>query len=93
MVPASLPLAELPSSDVTRDLLERVRAIEDHLGLTCAPKQIDQDPKVGDIVEPWYDDEPLDKLWEASVVLERCVPGPRDGAHWRRSNIRHLWKT
>ncbi|OAQ65529.1 fungal transcriptional regulatory protein [Pochonia chlamydosporia 170] len=93
MVPASLPLGELQSSDVTRDLLQRVKAIEDHLGLSSVPKQVSQEPKVGEIVEPWYDDEPLDKLWEASAVLERCVPGPRDGPHWRRSNIRHLWKT
>ncbi|KAJ6442363.1 fungal transcriptional regulatory protein [Purpureocillium lavendulum] len=37
MVPASLPLAELTgSSEVTKDLLRRVQAIEDHLGLSIA---------------------------------------------------------
>jgi hypothetical protein len=93
MVPASLPLAELPSSDVTRDLMQRVKAIEDHLGLTSVPKPANQGPKAGDIAEPWYDDEPLDKLWEASAVLERCVPNSREGLHWRRSHVRHLWNT
>lgn len=33
MVPASMPLAEMASYDVTRDILRRVKIIEDHLGL------------------------------------------------------------
>ncbi|GAB0137605.1 NuA4 histone acetyltransferase subunit [Epichloe bromicola] len=98
MVPASLPLSGYQSPDVTRDILLRVKAIEDHLGLNLGsndgtPSYLGQEAKREDAVEPWHDDEPLDKLWEVSAVLERCFPGSPDAALWKRSTIRHLWKT
>lgn len=99
MVPASFPLSGYQSPDVTRDILLRVKAIEDHLGLNLGsndgtPSYLgQQEAKREDAVEPWHDDEPLDKLWEVSAVLERCSPGSPDAALWKRSTIRHLWKT
>ncbi|KAG5952883.1 hypothetical protein E4U53_007643 [Claviceps sorghi] len=95
LVPASLPLSGYQSPDVTSDILQRVKAIEDHLGLNSSPSHSHPglEAKADEPVEPWHDDEPLDKLWEVSAIIERCSLGHRDPSLWKRSNIRHLWKT
>ncbi len=98
MVPASLPLAEMASYDVTRDILRRVKAIEDHLGLhedvksteahSAAPytgEPIDKN-SADDLAGPW-------SLWRSTACLERCAPTSHDPALWKKSTVRHLFQT
>ncbi|UNI22264.1 hypothetical protein JDV02_008167 [Purpureocillium takamizusanense] len=95
MVPASLPLAELTgSSEVTKDLLRRVQAIEDHLGLpvTEIGQRISHEV-ASDKSHSNDQDVAFASLWEAVACLERCTPGPRDAALWSRSRVKYLWQT
>ncbi|KAG6019695.1 hypothetical protein E4U40_006759 [Claviceps sp. LM458 group G5] len=95
LVPASLPLSAYQPHDVMNDVLQRVKTIEDHLGLNSPPSQsnLGLEANIDEPMEPWHDDEPLDKLWEVSAIIERCAVGHRDAPLWKRSIIRHLWKT
>lgn len=95
LVPASLPLSAYQPPDVINDVLQRVKTIEDHLGLNSSPSQsnLGIEANIDEPMEPWHDDEPLDKLWEVSAIIERCAVGHRDAPLWKRSIIRHLWKT
>ena len=95
MVPALLPLAELTGpSEVTKDLLRRVRAIEDHLGLSLTEVGHRVAHEVAcDKTQPLDQDAAFASLWDAAACLERCTPGPRDAALWARSRVKYLWQT
>ncbi|EGX88272.1 Fungal transcriptional regulatory protein [Cordyceps militaris CM01] len=102
MVPASMPLAEMASYDVTRDILRRVKIIEDHLGLAVSGRVDDAEAR--SILTPTTQDAPVlpdsagdahhrQHLWDAAASLERCMSGPRDAALWDRGVIQYLWQT
>lgn len=101
MVPASIPLAEMASYDVTRDILRRVKIIEDHLGLPSVGKVDEVETKP--VISPTTQDAPvqldnlgdgqLQHLWDAVASLERCTAGPRDAVLWNKSIIQYLWQT
>ncbi|KAJ6436912.1 fungal transcriptional regulatory protein [Purpureocillium lavendulum] len=95
VVPASMPLDELTgSSEVTKDLLRRVQAIEDHLGLSVTEvgHRVAHEV-ICDKTQPLDQDAAFASLWEAAACLERCTPGPRDAALWARSRVKYLWQT
>ncbi|PMB63598.1 hypothetical protein BM221_010579 [Beauveria bassiana] len=102
MVPASMPLAEMASYDVTRDILRRVKVIEDHLGLAGAERADELSAKPL-LATPMSQDAPvqpdsagegqLQRLWDAVASLERCTTGPRDAVLWNKNIIRYLWQT
>ncbi|KAJ3496928.1 hypothetical protein NLG97_g2298 [Lecanicillium saksenae] len=101
MVPASMPLAEMASYDVTRDILRRVKIIEDHLGLPSSGKADEVEAKP--VITPVSHDAPvqaensgdgqLQHLWDAVASLERCTTGPRDTVLWNQNIIQYLWQT
>lgn len=101
MVPASMPLAEMASYDVTRDILRRVKIIEDHLGLPDVGKVDEAEAKP--VLTPTTQDAPiqpntpargqLQHLWDAVASLERCIIGPRDAVLWNKGIIQYLWET
>ncbi|KAJ6781653.1 hypothetical protein PWT90_01403 [Aphanocladium album] len=101
MVPASMPLAEMASYDVTRDILRRVKIIEDHLGLPSSGKVDEVEAKP--VITPVSHDAPsqadapaggqLQHLWDAVASLERCTTGARDAVLWNKNIIQYLWQT
>ncbi|KAM3553420.1 hypothetical protein MY1884_006682 [Beauveria asiatica] len=103
MMPASMPLAEMASYDVTRDILRRVKAIEDHLGLAAAERPDELISAKPLLATPTSQDAPLasdssgegqiQRLWDAVASLERCTTGPRDPVLWDKNIIRYLWQT
>lgn len=100
MVPASMPLAEMASYDVTRDILRRVKIIEDHLGLATAGKTEDVDAKSAATPSeepPAEPDTPgdgqLQHIWDAVASLERCTTGHRDPVLWNKGIIKYLWQS
>lgn len=96
-----MPLAEMASYDVTRDILRRVKIIEDHLGLPSVGKV--DDPEAKPALTPTTQDAPtqldnsasgqLQHLWDAVASLERCTTGPRDAVLWNKNIIQYLWET
>lgn len=94
MVPASLAQADLTPSEVTRDLMRRVKAIEDHLGWAGQQPKLQESPlEAAETVDILDCDGTLGKLWESLGSLERTVPGPRDPSVWKRSTVKYLWQT
>ncbi|OAA53350.1 Zn(2)-C6 fungal-type DNA-binding domain protein [Cordyceps fumosorosea ARSEF 2679] len=105
MVPASMPLAEMASYDVTRDILRRVKVIEEHLGLPVTGRVLDEAEVKPAPTPSTTQDAPvllpdmsasgshLQHLWDAVAKLERCTAGPRDAAIWDRNTIQYLWQT
>lgn len=95
-----MPLAEMASYDVTRDILRRVKVIEDHLGLAGASKLDEAEAKP--IISPPDDapapsetpgDTQLQHLWDAVSCLERCTTGHRDPVLWNKNVIKYLWQS
>lgn len=98
MVPASLPLAEMASYDVTRDILRRVKTIEEHLGLHNDNKGTEAQARVSYLSEPI--DRDIEKessaswsLLRTTACLERCAPGLHNPALWKRDTVSHLFQT
>lgn len=97
-----MPLAEMASYDVTRDILRRVKIIEDHLGLP-SPGKVDEleakpvaTPASHDAppqAEAVGGDNPLQHIWDAVASLERCSTGPLDPILWNKNIIQYLWQT
>lgn len=96
MVPASLPLTEMASYDVTRDILRRVKAIEDHVGIHDAGK-VGAAPSA-----PEYANEVPEKtrakdstwnLWEILAPLEDCAMPSYSRALWTKGTVEELFQT
>jgi hypothetical protein len=96
MVPASLPLAEMASYDVTRDILRRVKAIEDHIGIHDTEKASAAPPAAECAIEV------LDKvrvkdgtwsLWKTLASLEDCAMSSHNRALWTKSTVENLFQT
>ncbi|TQV93589.1 hypothetical protein V2A60_004227 [Cordyceps javanica] len=91
----------MASYDVTRDILRRVKIIEDHLGLPITGKLEDAGSKpvvtpttqCALIPEDNTGDGRLQHLWDAAATLERCTTGTYDALLWDKNTIQYLWQT
>lgn len=90
LVPASMPTGEV-SAQLTRDMLRRLKVIEEHLGLPAAGYGESEPMSVG-TVESLDEDDPLNHLWKAAASIERCSPTGQDSQLWRRSTVKELWQ-
>ena len=77
-------------------LLQRVKAIEDHLGLS-SDVDAQQDGAQGVLdqedLESSEQDRIFDPLWQAAACLEKCNLGPHNPQLWQRPMLKHLFHT
>ncbi|KAL2869644.1 uncharacterized protein BJX67DRAFT_370833 [Aspergillus lucknowensis] len=93
---ATLPenVMALQDSDFKRDVLNRLRAIEEKIGLSPAADQTSEpisEPRgerEGDISS---ESDSLKTLWEAVAVLKRSAPSSVPPIIWRRGTVKELW--
>lgn len=91
LVPSSLSLTNPLPAETANDLLRRVKAIEEHLGLSsCASPDGELVLTPGD--GPLDEGSAMSPLWQAAARLQKSIEGPTKAYLWQRSTIRELWQ-
>lgn len=88
-------VSESLAGDLGVYLLQRVKAIEDHLGLssTSDGQEVTNGSLDVDDGEPAEEDPRMEPLWRAAAPLERATVGLTGSHLWRRSKVKHLFQT
>lgn len=92
MLPGSLSAADFAPSDIASDLLQRVKIIEEHLGLSRYVPFQEEAVEVGPGGEILEEDDDMSALWDAASRLEKAVPRHHDARLWNRVTLKHLWQ-
>lgn len=85
---------ETEPSGMVMNILRRVKAIEDYIGLSsCSSPQQDTETDAAQSLEVSEQDKLFEPLWRAAACLERCRPGQPGEILWRRDLVKHLFQT
>ena len=83
--------------ELSKDVLRRLKVIEDHLGLNLPGGPVDhRTVDSGDYVdseETPGDKAPNSTLWSAVKCLRACSPTSVDPIIWQQKTIKYLWHT
>ncbi|KAL3446973.1 hypothetical protein BJX65DRAFT_107310 [Aspergillus insuetus] len=96
---ATLPesVMALQDSDFKRDVLNRLRAIEEKIGLSPAANPASECPEEPEIENDGGDtsseSDGLGTLWEAVAVLQRSAPSGVPPVIWRKATVKELWSS
>jgi hypothetical protein len=89
----------LQDSNFKRDVLSRLQAIEERIGLTqtAVPTSgCTQEPEGendGRDASPESESDGLETLWEAVAVLQRSAPNNVPPVVWRKGTVKDLWSS
>ncbi|KAJ5679061.1 fungal transcriptional regulatory protein [Penicillium macrosclerotiorum] len=85
-------------SSFSVDIMRRVKAIEEHLGISSHPSspqeaEIDAEVDVIQLEGLPSERQEFEHLWEATACLEHCTPSQSEQGLWQRDLIKHLFQT
>jgi hypothetical protein len=93
---ATLPsdvLAGLTDGNFQKDVLQRLKVIENCLGIS-ALEGVELDGRAEDSDGEFPpDDHSLSGLWEAAEVLEKSAPNSVPSSIWRKMTVKKLWSS
>lgn len=97
-LPGTVSVVDRSQLTMGNDVLQRLKAIEDHLGFgsfaggssdtATVSGGLDGSEEDGDDVDPVST-----ALWEAVRSLRRCCPPTVNPVIWHRKTIKYLWST
>lgn len=76
------------------DILQRIKAIEEHIGIDFANEQSDEDFDHSDEhSKESHEARIFEPLWQTAARLQRIAPAQSRAGVWSRELIKHLFQT